>query len=70
MKLQLLTPKDLRSKKSSDIDQYIIDLEKQRIELLHLIATNKEKQTHQIGYIKRAIAQAKALQTEALRGKE
>jgi len=70
MKLKLLTTKDLRSKKSADIDQYVIDLEKQRIELLHLIATNKEKQTHQIGEIKRAIAQAKTLQTQVLRGEE
>ena len=70
MKLKLLTTTDLRSKKSVDIDQYVTDLKRQRIELMHLIATNKEKQTHQIGEIKRAIAQAKTLQAQALRGEE
>jgi len=66
MKLKTLTVKELRTKKSADIEKYVIELEHSQIELNHLINTNKDKQTHQISLIKKAIARAKTIQTQAV----
>lgn len=64
MKLKLTPVKDLRSKKPAEIEKYITELKKNQAELNHAIYTNKEKQTHQVSQIKRAIAQAKTVQAE------
>lgn len=68
MKVSLLTIKDLKGKKSADIDAYITTLQTQKAELVHQISLQKENKTHQIAVIKRAIAQAKTVQTQ--QGKE
>lgn len=62
MKLKTLTIKELRTKKSNEIEKYILELKKSQTELNHAIYTNKEKQTHQVGVIKKAIARAKTIQ--------
>ncbi|MBP9738415.1 50S ribosomal protein L29 [Candidatus Saccharibacteria bacterium] len=70
MKLKTLTPKDLRGKKPAELDAYLLDLQKQQVELTHLLSINKDKQTHQVSIIKRAIAQVKTVQTQVAQGKE
>jgi|GEM_PF-6751593 len=64
MKLKTLTPKELRTKKPADIEKYIIELEQSQVDLNLALNTNKEKKTHQIGIIKKAIARANTIQTE------
>lgn len=58
MKLKTLTIKELRAKKPAELEKYIAELKKSQSELHHAIYTNKESKTHQVGVIKRAIAQA------------
>lgn len=70
MKLKLTTYKDLKSKKSADLDKYITDTKKQLSELTHLISTNKDKQTHQVKQLKRVVAQAKTIKRQQELGKE
>lgn len=69
MKISVLTTKELRTKKSADLDKYVADLTKQQTELVHQVSLQKENKTHQLGVIKKAIARAKTIQTE-LEGKE
>lgn len=69
MKLTFLTVKELRAKKAADIEKYIAELTSSQTELNHLINTNKENKTHQIGVIKKAIARAKTV-LRAQAGKE
>ncbi len=64
MKIKLLTTKDLRSKKAPEIVKYIVDLRQSQKELTHLIATNAENKTHQLSQLKRAIAQAKTIESQ------
>jgi ribosomal protein L29 len=61
MKLTILTAKELRAKKTADIEKYIAELQSSQIELNHSISTNKENKTHQVGVIKKAIARAKTV---------
>lgn len=61
MKLKLSSTKDLRSKKPAELEKYITELRSNQAELLHAIATGKDKQTHQLGRIRRSIATAKTL---------
>ena len=70
MKLAIVNMKDLRAKKPSDVEKYITELQKQLAELTHLITLQKEKQTHQLSQLKRAIAQAKTVQKQSVQGKE
>ena len=70
MKLQILTAKELHAKKPADIDKYIIELEAQQTEHNHDLYTNKDKQTHQIKVLKKAIARAYTIKTAASTGKE
>lgn len=70
MKLSIVNIKDLRAKKPADLQQYITELQKQLAELTHLIALQKERQTHQLSQLKRAIAQAKTVQKQSVQGKE
>ena len=70
MKLKLVTTKDLRTKKSTEVEKYIAELKKSQAELNHGLYTNKEKQTHQVSQIKKAIARAKTVQTELVAGEE
>lgn len=69
MKIKTLTPKELRTKKRAEIEKYLAELKQSQRELNHLIYTNKENKTHQVGIIKKAIARAKTIQT-ALAGEE
>lgn len=64
MKLKLTPVKDLRGKKPAEIEAYVAELKKQQAELNHALYTNKDSQTHQVGQIKKAIAQARTIQTE------
>ncbi len=64
MKLKLTTVKELRTKKPADIDKYIVELKKTQADLNHAIYTNKDKQTHQVGEIKQAIARAMTIKAE------
>ena len=64
MKLKTLTTKDRRTKRSADINKYLIELELQQVDLNLSLNTNKEKQTHQVKVIKKAIARAKTIQTQ------
>lgn len=61
MKLKTLTVKELRSKKPAEIEKYITELKQSQTELNHAIYTNKEKQTHQVSVLKKAVARAKTL---------
>ena len=70
MKLKTLTSKELRAKKSADIEKYIIELEQSQVDLNLALNTNKDKQTHQIKIIKKAIARANTIQTELSAQKE
>lgn len=71
MKLKTLTIKELRAKKSSEIEKYISELKKSQTELNHAIYTNKEKQTHQVSLIRKAIARAQTiLASQAQAGEE
>lgn len=65
MKLSIVNIKDLRSKKPVELESYIVELQAQLAELTHLITLQKEKQTHQLSQLKRAIAQAKTIQQQA-----
>lgn len=64
MKIKTLTIKELRSKKPDEITKYVSDLHSSMSELKMAISTNKEKQTHQIGNIKQAIARAHTISSE------
>lgn len=70
MKLNLITTKELRAKKSADIEKYITKLEQTQTEHNHALYTNKDKQTHQIKLIKKAIARAHTIKSSADLGKE
>lgn len=70
MKIKISLVKDLAGKKPAELDAYVTDLQKQLAELLHQIALNKEKQTHQIGMLKKAIAKAHTVKTTISQGKE
>lgn len=70
MKLSVVNMKDLRAKKPEDVQKYVFELQKQLAELTHLIALQKEKKTHQLSQLKRAIAQAKTVQKQSVQGKE
>ncbi|HMS31061.1 MAG TPA: 50S ribosomal protein L29 [Candidatus Saccharibacteria bacterium] len=64
MKLKTLTVKELRAKKPAELQQYVEELETS-FKQLHLgISTNKEKQTHQHGVIKKSIARAHTIAAE------
>lgn len=67
MKIKTLTLKELRSKKSVEIEKYIVELKKSQAELVHELSTNKESKTHQLSSIKKAIAQAKTVQSAQVR---
>jgi ribosomal protein L29 len=64
MKLTLLTVKELRTKKVADVNTYATELRQNYVQLKHEIATNKNKQTHQLGQIKKAVAQAHTIMNE------
>lgn len=64
MKLSVMTTKDLRAKKPAEITAYITDLKQKQTELVHQISLQKESKTHLLGVIKRAVAQAKTIQSE------
>lgn len=64
MKLKTFTTKELRAKKATEIEKYIVELKKSQSELNHALYTNKEKQTHQVSVIKKAIARAHSIHTE------
>ncbi len=70
MKLKLTPVKDLTAKKPAEIEKYITELKKQQVELTHQITLGKEKQTHQISQLKRAVAQAHTVLTQTAKGKE
>ena len=70
MKIKTLTAKELRAKKPEEIEKYVKELKQTQSEFNHGLYTNKEKQTHQISVIKKAIARAYAIQTELTAGKE
>lgn len=70
MKLKTLTTKELRAKKPADISAYLVELELSQVAHNLGLNTNKDKQTHQVEVIKKAIARAKTVQTEANTGKE
>ena len=70
MKLNTLTVKELRTKKPADIEKYLVEMELSQVAHNLGLNTNKEKQTHQVKVIKKAIALAKTVQTEANKGKE
>ncbi len=70
MKLKLLTLEELRAKKPAEVDTYIAQLYTQQTEHNHALYTNKDKQTHQVKLIKKAIARAYTVQSAANTGKE
>ena len=65
MKLKLTKLDELKKMKTADLDKYIAEVKKQQYEYTHLIATNKEKQTHQSKMLKKAIARANTLKSIA-----
>jgi ribosomal protein L29 len=64
MKFSALTNTDLRSKKPAELEAYINEVNSSLAELRHALATNKEKQTHQVKVIKKSIARAKTVLAE------
>ncbi len=69
-KLTFLSIKELGGKKPAEFEAYINEMKITMRDLIHDIATNKEKQTHKLKLIKRAIAKAKTMQTKATQGTE
>jgi ribosomal protein L29 len=65
MKIKLLSVKELRTKKEGELNNYIAELQVNRSNLIDAIQTGKEKTTHQLGQIKRSIAKAKTVLSEA-----
>lgn len=61
MKVKTLSVKELRTKKPAEIEKYIAEIKASQAELNHAIYTNKEKQTHQVGMLKKAVARAKTI---------
>lgn len=61
MKLKLLTLKDMQSKTTDQLNDYCLEMNTAKSELVHLISTGKEKSTHQLGQIKKSIARAKTV---------
>lgn len=70
MKLKITPVKDLVSKKPAELTAYVTELKLQHVELTHQIALGKEKQTHQLKQLKRAIAQAHTVQSQTAKGKD
>lgn len=70
MKLKITTTQDLSSKKPAEIQKYITELKQSYNELVRNIHTNKETKTHQLGQIRKAVAQAKTVQTQQQRSKD
>ena len=70
MKLKTQNNKELRAKKPAEIQEYITELEKSFQELHLAISTNKEKQTHQHGVIKKSIARAHTIAAEQVNQEE
>lgn len=64
MKLKITPVKDLRTKKPAELAKYVSELRVAQTELSHGLATNKEKQTHQVKLIKKAIATAQTVASE------
>lgn len=69
-KPKLLSIEDLRKKKPAELQQYVIDLQKNKVELLHALTTNKEKRSHQLGLIRRSIARAKTVLAQQTKEEE
>lgn len=69
-KLKLLSIEDLRKKKPAELQEYIISLQKSKTELLHALTTNKEKQSHQLGLIRKSIARAKTVLAQQAKEEE
>lgn len=63
MKIKTLTMKELVTKKPAEIEKYVTELTKTQAELNHALRTGKEKQTHQMKLVKKAIARAKTVQS-------
>lgn len=70
MKIAFAPLKDLQSKKPAELDAYIADMQKNHAELVLMIQTGKEKTTHQLGLIKKSIAQAHTVRTQQARKEE
>lgn len=73
MKIKLTKLDELKKMNTVDLDKYIAEVKKQQYEHTHLVATNKEKQTHQSKLLKKAIARANTLKSIAnaqVEGKE
>ena len=64
MKIKTLTGKEMRTKKPAELTAYIESLKKDRTSLLLELQSGKSKQTHQLGELRRSIAQAHTLVTE------
>lgn len=61
MKAKVLQFNDLKAKKPAELKVYISEMQHKRTELLQELHTNKSKQTHQLGLMKRSVAQARTI---------
>jgi large subunit ribosomal protein L29 len=64
MKFKLLSTKELRAKKAAELDKYLAELRQNYTDLHHAVATNKDKQTHQLGQIKKTVARVNTILSE------
>lgn len=63
MKIKFLSSEELRGKKNSDIDKYIIEMKNTLAELRREISRNQDNKTHQVSLVKKTIARACTIQT-------
>ncbi len=63
MKIKFSTPEELRSKKVSEIEKYILDMKNTLAELCREISRKQDNKTHQIKLVKKTIARARTVQS-------
>ena len=70
MKVKISSMDELKKLKTADLDKYVKSIDSQLTELNHLVATNKDKQTHIFKQLKKSKARANTLKTNLLKEKE
>jgi len=64
MKSSILTTKELRLKKPEEIASYIAETKAAFADYKHQLSINKQKQTHKLKLMKKAIAKANTILNE------
>ena len=64
MAFKTLSLKEMRTKKASELNDYIAQVQLERSKMLQDISEGKAKQTHKIGDLKRTVALAHTVKRE------